>query len=769
MIRAGVLALAAAAAAAVAILAGNSSAAPRRFSGITFDDRAGGRLVISARAYRLTLSKQNGKILDLVDRTSGTRVIRRTNGCLWGATTQDASYGGCSFRPGGAQRFTYRWDRATATLTLGYRTAAPVSAVVTLRARATFFDLRLAIQNRGDVLTKIPFPSGLGGDVRTVEAGYAPNVLPGVRLSPGFFSRVGHNLELYPSRWAFADYLSLDVARGHVSLSSVGTGPIHPVVLGFLHGPSPGRCSDPSFCIVHEFQTWVPQGGRWTSPTVRVRTGQTVEQTILAYRHDNGIDAYPSVERKVGARLKTLAQAPLIKAELSRLKPFQDWAPELQRLPSPALVHPVGFQPGGHDRSDPDFLPLDPHWGTSADFNSMVATAHAEGQLVMPYLNVSWWDESSPTMRSLPAPLQRKDVAVLDEQGQPVVIRYGDNSGLVVSPFVPFVRRRVADLMEQWRTEVPTDCLFFDQFGARPWLRDFNPAAPDPLAYDDGWLAVMAPYSNRCLMVEDGWDRLARDFTGFHGGLLMMSREQDAPNILFGEGNWQPYPLADWLFHDKVLLYQHDLYEGTMATDGEVLTWNAAFGLISSYSWNDQLGSLESPWLELVGSLQRALGPHYAGVRLSGYRYLAPTVTQSTFGDLAVVANWDSTGGYTTGGYGIAPSGFLARTRDDRLTAGAFQGSFGGVALSAGTHYLIVERGDTSATVRQPLGGDTSLAVELPLSWSSGRKREATAIAADGKAIGSADGTVRNGRFELHYAAELNGHAVAAYRVSLAG
>ena len=75
----------------------------------------------------------------------------------------------------------------------------------------------------------------------------------------------------------------------------------------------------------------------------------------------------------------------------------------------------------------------------------------------------------------------------------------------------------------------------------------------------------------------------------------------------------------------------------------------------------------------------------------------------------------------------------------------------------------------TGATVTYIAGDYREVRVELPLSWSSGQKLQATAIAADGKAIGSAGGTVRNGRFELHYAAELNGHAVAAYRVSLAG
>jgi hypothetical protein len=320
--------------------------------------------------------------------------------------------------------------------------------------------------------------------------------------------------------------------------------------------------------------------------------------------------------------------------------------------------------------------------------------------------------------------------------------------------------------MQEWRTEVPADCLFFDQLGARPWIRDFNRASPNRQAYYDGWLAVMAPYSGRCLMVEDGWDRLARDFTGFHGSMLMMARELDAPNELYGEDNWEPYPLADWLFHDKVLLYQHDLYDGTMTTDDQVLTWNMAFGLISSYSWAD-LNSVRSPWLDLVGDLQRVLGPHYAGVPLTGYRDVAPQVTESTFGDLVVLANWDSTAGHAAGQYGISPNGFLARTRDDRLLAGAFEDTFDGLALSEGTHYVIVERDEASVTVRQSLGADTNLAVEPPLSWSSGRPLQATAIAPDGKGVGAVTGEVRDGRFVFRYAGELNEYPVAAYRITV--
>jgi len=74
------------------------------------------------------------------------------------ATQNDHSYlGGCSFAPRAARRFSYSWDRAAATLTLTYRG----SAVVTLRARQTVFDLRLRVENRGGALTRVEFPEAL--------------------------------------------------------------------------------------------------------------------------------------------------------------------------------------------------------------------------------------------------------------------------------------------------------------------------------------------------------------------------------------------------------------------------------------------------------------------------------------------------------------------------------------------------------------------------------------------------------------------------------
>jgi len=72
-----------------------ANAAPR--AGIAFDDRAPGRLVLTAPGYTLTLAKRNGRILGLVDRAAGRSLVGTASRCLWGALAQsETSYvGGC--------------------------------------------------------------------------------------------------------------------------------------------------------------------------------------------------------------------------------------------------------------------------------------------------------------------------------------------------------------------------------------------------------------------------------------------------------------------------------------------------------------------------------------------------------------------------------------------------------------------------------------------------------------------------------------------------
>jgi len=125
----------------------------------------------------------------------------------------------------------------------------------------------------------------------------------------------------------------------------------------------------------------------------------------------------------------------------------------------------------------PDFLPPDPRFGATADFRTFLDAAHSRGLLVMPYTNPTWWDDKSPTARSVP------DIAVLAVLGQdakPVYESYGPNRGFVTSPQAPGVQGRLSALMAQWRDEAPVNLVFQDQIGSRSWIRDFNAAPADP-------------------------------------------------------------------------------------------------------------------------------------------------------------------------------------------------------------------------------------------------------------------------------------------------
>ena len=109
-----------------AALTGGVGAAgqPSSRSPVTFS--AAGALTLTGSTYELTLSKRNGKLVRLVDRSGGTTVLQDDKRCLWGALGHsDPSYvGGCSFAPRMPRAFSYRWRAAADTLELTYRSKA---------------------------------------------------------------------------------------------------------------------------------------------------------------------------------------------------------------------------------------------------------------------------------------------------------------------------------------------------------------------------------------------------------------------------------------------------------------------------------------------------------------------------------------------------------------------------------------------------------------------------------------------------------------------
>ena len=301
---------------------------------------------------------------------TGQKLVTGTNGCEWGATAAGggAYSGGCAFAPGAASRFAYSWDPSAANLTMTYTAGADaeqhVDAVVTIHAEETFFDLRLTLTNHApQVVQTVNFPVDLYGDANTVQAGYAPKFLPGVRFAPAFFSRFGNDVFTYPSRWAFADFLALDVGSAHLAMYSVDPppAPLAPVDFGFLHNGGSIPCAGTSYCITHAFHTWVATGSTWTSPVVRVRVGDPVEQDDRRLphgeRHRRLSDCRGQARRAARhARAGAADQGRHAEGRRARVRGLVAGARQSAR---PALIHPVAFGPGGFDKTDPDVLPPD--------------------------------------------------------------------------------------------------------------------------------------------------------------------------------------------------------------------------------------------------------------------------------------------------------------------------------------------------------------------------------------------------------------------------
>jgi hypothetical protein len=74
---------------------------------IRLDAKPLGRLLITTPGYRLSLGKENGALLELVDRRTGERLVRGQGGCAWVATFSSSdAFGGCAFSPTGNDRFS---------------------------------------------------------------------------------------------------------------------------------------------------------------------------------------------------------------------------------------------------------------------------------------------------------------------------------------------------------------------------------------------------------------------------------------------------------------------------------------------------------------------------------------------------------------------------------------------------------------------------------------------------------------------------------------
>jgi len=529
--------------------------------GVTFDDSASDKIRISNGTYEVTLSKINGYFVDITDRIRGVSLTAGSlSGCLWSATIlsggESLFAGGCAFTRLGQNQFRYSWNAPNGTLQLTYTSGSinqPSVNVWLAFSAAPYFEMRAVVENRtSGIISTVGVPASLTFPVSSIDAGYLPFFLPGAKLRPQFFRDRRNVAQTYPSQLCFADFLAVEIRGSMLSIYGVNpTDLIHPVTLGFL-------AEDASADVIlggHRYETNIPVGGSYSSPTVRIQVGGTVPELLTEYRKINKLDGYKALSDKLGTHWPTMARSQVLRADFQLFsRPLPVWTEELGMLAPPALIHPVGFQPGGHDKNYPDLLPPDPAYGTTADFKQFADAAGAQGFGMMPHTNYTWWSPLSPTLSGL-TDREIKGLSVQNSAGEPLYEEYGNetvtNGGYVVSPAVDAVRNRVSAAWAQWHLETGIDALFVDQIGGRGWLRDYNPALSSPLHYQDGWISLMHSRPSTYFATEGGYDRLGRDFFAFFGSGLSGPATQINPtlvqwgvrgpaNTLFGSGNWEP-------------------------------------------------------------------------------------------------------------------------------------------------------------------------------------------------------------------------------------
>ena len=187
-----------------------------------------------------------------------------------------------------------------------------------------------------------------------------------------------------------------------------------------------------------------------------------------------------------------------------------------------------------------------------------------------------------------------------------------------------------------------------------------------------------------------------------------------------------------------------------------------------SYDLFDSIygGGLDSDWLELAGAFQKHVLAQYAGETMTNFTNLEDKATHTSFETFTVIANWHELNTYNTGQHTLPPSGVVAMSTDDTLTAGVFA-AYNGVSLSAGDHYLIEERSESDILVRQPLGPDTQLTVKPLPGWELSDSIEVWAYAAAGQVISSVPVTVAAQGITFVYQQQLSWQSVAYYRVAV--
>jgi hypothetical protein len=693
-------------------------------STIYFNDSSPDSIVLGNTEYwEAAFRKTNGSIIYILNKKTGGLVsLGNRIESLWRAELTN-NKGFIDSRQWSSSGFSYIWSEEQKTLTFKYPsgTGSQLGLAVNVIFQISsenWFDMKLSLQVTGtaDAVEYIHFPSDMVFSNSDIIEGLYPS-MPGLLMKKSYFAQRPAYEATYPGYpGVFADFFWISSNGGSIAIYSIDNNdPLIPLRLGLYY--SKINNSDCTYYL-HKFGIWRWGGQTFDSPVVRVRIGQTKNEAAVSYRIDNSLDKYASLRDKLKDNFGIISASPEIKMDASVIKlPFDQYAVKFfPNIPAPSILHFAGFQKGGFDENTPDIFPPDSRYGTIDNYKDMVLNAKTFGFLSMPYTNPTWWDNESPTLLTLPSPLTIQDIAVITDRGKPLYESYNSRGGYTVCPWVPFVIERLKNSMEQMKTEVYSDIIFEDQIGARSWWFDFNASSPVITGYIDGWIEHTRMYKDNLLATEQGFDRLAETEIGFYGSVQALMKTGEAQKY-WGTDTWEPFPLAQMMLRDKVFFYQHDLSDETMTFSKENLIWNLSFGCQLNYQiTNSQKDDYE--WLRMAGMFQRDVLSGYSDELITGFEYLDMDLSKTDFQNHTVYTNWNAKSARTIGKHTVSPLGAVVLANDGSLCAGIFAG-YNGTALAYGDHYLIERREKNYILLKQPLGSDTPINIEILQDWQN--------------------------------------------------
>ncbi|MBN1268503.1 MAG: hypothetical protein JXB04_02865 [Kiritimatiellae bacterium] len=672
------------------------------------------------------------------------------------------------------------------------------------------FRLNLGLTNNtAHAIRTVECPRRIGFAIAHVNRVAFP-IQEGMAFTRGFFEEGRYTIQ--PRPWLFADYIGLDSEDGLFSLFAIqdsfygsdilrrhdaGKPVFQPANIGV--GAS---MNDPSLGFMdYEMVTYIPAGGSWNSPTVVLETGGDDLRSPLAHYKDlnsfNDTDKYPALKQKLDAfgLFDKIAGSPVMAIECEKVvswqkAPYGDLWSTIRRnwldvLPRDNILHFTHWQEGILEDEHPDCQPIFwERYGAYDAFTNMLAAAHGEGWMVMPFCNWTVWNKHDVVQRDevtgdlLPIP-----EACLKERGTP----FYEYLGYMIKPWHDSVYEVHSNMMEFYRTGQPMDAMFVDMTCERTWRYtriDTDDDGQDETIFT-GYTQATIDHNNFLkqflpLYTEGVLDQMMGEVSGY----CQTHRQKMMMDILRHVGDefddWVIFPLAAEVAHDHVGFYQHDLNLQVFPRTKPLLTHYTVMGysyIVDVATWYGEADANGWNWMYICDDFQKAIVSKCFGEPLASYDgavegdiHLIRTSYGTGTNAVAVLGNFRSDASLTTNGCTIAPQGFMATMTNGMLIAGIFTHMFNGAPLSGGEHCLAVERtDDATILVRHPAGADTRLAVNKPATWSDNVRtiyvlRDGTELAAPGRA------EVIGDRIVLDCTARTDdGSIVSAYKLADAG